>query len=107
MPTLEERGHKEGKEEVNSNPYRAREERSNKRQKSLAPVMLALEKALKKADELLDTQDEGLRLKAIHAVSQLSASYAKVYEAVEMEARLVEVEKTVADHNASAYGLLS
>jgi hypothetical protein len=92
---------------MNSNPYKAREERGSKKQKSLAPVIQTLEKALKKADEILDRQDEALRLKAIHAVSQLSASYARVYVAVEMEARLVEVEKSVAGQTSQGLGLPS
>ena len=90
---------------MNSNPYREREERSTKKQKSLAPAIKAQEKALIKAGELLDTKDEALRLRAIHAVSQLSASYARVYEAVELEARLVEVEKSVVTKAPSAFSI--
>lgn len=87
---------------ANPNPYRAREERSAKKQRSLAPVLDLLERALQKADELLDSEDALLRLKAVHAVSQLSASYARVYEGAELEARLSLLESTRAPQTSGA-----
>jgi hypothetical protein len=40
-----------------------------------------------------------MRLRAAHAISQLAGSYAKIYEAVELESRIMDIE-TMASEQA-------
>lgn len=58
-------------------------------------VTNALNKALDTAEALLDDEDKLLRLKAIHALSQTSATLMKVLEIGEQEARLAAVEEAL------------
>lgn len=50
-------------------------------------------RALTRAGELLEEDDPALSLKAIHAVSQGAAAYARIVEVGELEARLRALER--------------
>lgn len=79
---------------ANPNPSKAR---AAKRQKAkagnLRDVTGLLWDALLTARDLLDDEDSGTRLKAVHALSQTASSYARVYEVGELEARIEALEQ--------------
>ena len=77
----------------NPSPHEARQAKKRKRKPgNLQAVAVKLWAALEAAEELLAEEDPHLRLKAVHAVSQVAGSYAKVYEVGELEARLQALE---------------
>jgi|GEM_PF-2601587 len=53
--------------------------------------------ALQTAEDLLREDDPALKLKAIHALSQVAGTYARVYEVGELEARLAALEAAQVD----------
>lgn len=71
----------------------ARRSRAERRQRALEPLQQALDEAIDKARELLNHTEPGTALRAAHAISQLSSSYVKIYEAVELETRLEALEQ--------------
>ena len=80
----------------NADPTKARQAKKRKRKPgNLQAVAAKLWAALEAAEELLAEDDPHLRLKAVHAVSQVAVSYTKVYEVGELEARLQALEVTL------------
>ena len=82
----------------NPDPLKARQAKKAKRRGkpgSLSDAQAVLWQALRKAGELLEHEDPHLSLKAVHAVSQCAANYAKVLEVGELEARLQALEAEV------------
>jgi len=78
---------------MNNNPSTARKAKAEKRRNALIPAMQAIEKALSTASSILDSgQDATTKLKAVHAVSQAAACYARLYEVGELESRLEVLE---------------
>lgn len=85
---------------ANPNPYKAR--RAKQARQTRAPgdikaVQARLWGALEAACGVLDDpeSDAPLRLRAVHAVTQATATYAKVLEATEFEGRLRALEDQV------------
>ena len=85
----------------NPNPTAARQAKKRKRRGKLGSIedaRVLLWKALQRAGELLDaetvdeagmsTPDNHTALRAIHAISQGAAAYARIVEVGELEARL-------------------
>lgn len=70
----------------------ARRAKAERKQAALAPIQDALDEAIATARDVLHHDDPNLRLRAAHAISQISASYVRIYEAVELESRLDELE---------------
>lgn len=60
--------------------------------RNLQAVAEKLWRALETAEALLEESQPELRLKAVHAVTQAAAAYARVYETGELEARLEALE---------------
>ncbi|MBU3721134.1 MAG: hypothetical protein FGM22_10325 [Burkholderiaceae bacterium] len=82
---------------MNPNPHQARQSRIERKQAALEPIRTALDEAVATAMECLRDPDSSMRLRAAHAISQLAGSYVKIYEAVELEARIVAIESTSAE----------
>ena len=61
----------------------------------LERIANALNKALDRAEEMLDDDDKQLRLKATHALTQTSIALMRVLEVGEQEARLAAVEEAL------------
>ena len=79
----------------NPNPTAARQAKKRKRRGkpgSIEDARALLWKALQRAGDILDNEDDTLSLKAIHAVSQGAAAYARIVEVGELEARLSALE---------------
>ena len=79
----------------NPNPTEARQAKRKKRRGqsgTLEDARALLWRALSRAGELLEEEDPVLSLKAVHAVSQGAAAYARIVEVGEMEARLTALE---------------
>ncbi len=77
----------------NAKPLQARLTRkANSKPKNLQDVAQKLWRALETAEALLEEDSPELRLKAVHAVTQSAAAYARVYEVGELEARLEALE---------------
>lgn len=79
---------------------------------SLADAQKELWHALTTASRLLDAHDRDVRLRACHAVGQLTGSYAKLAQAVELEERVKQLEQRLEAHYEQAerdrrQGLLS
>lgn len=85
----------------NPDPHKARRAKKAKRLKAGAvhDVKLRMWEAIEAAATVLrdPEADPGLRLRACHAVTQSAASYVKVLEASEFEARLAALEDRVGD----------
>jgi hypothetical protein len=77
----------------NPNPYHARLARAAKRASALAPVLEATLEAVERARALLSHDDPVIVLRAVHGVSQASASAAKVYETTELASRVEALEQ--------------
>lgn len=86
----------------NANPSKARQAKKARRRGKPGTVEDArrlLWRALDRAGELLDVEDEegkpdhALALKAIHAISQGAAAYARIVEVGELEARIKALEE--------------
>jgi hypothetical protein len=82
---------------MNPNPHQARRARAERKQSALMHVRTALDESITAAREILNNDDDNLRLRAAHAISQISASYVRLYEAVEMESRLDAIEQRMAE----------
>ena len=79
----------------NPNPVEARQGKRRKRRTqpgTLEDARVLLWKALQRAGDILEDTDPVLSLKAIHAVSQGAAAYARILEVGELEARLAALE---------------
>lgn len=85
----------------NPNPYQARQAKKAKHRcaGNVGDVKVRLWQAVEAAcDVLADPEtDPALRLRAVHAVTQATASYTRVLEAAEFEARLRALEGRVGD----------
>ncbi|WP_034385995.1 hypothetical protein [Deinococcus sp. YIM 77859] len=80
---------------MNPDPVEARQARRRKRRGkpgTLEDARLLLWRALTRAGELLEEEDPALSLKAIHAISQGAAAYARIVEVGELEARIAALE---------------
>jgi len=66
--------------------------RRRKKPGTLEDARALLWRALTRAGELLEEEDPALSLKAIHAISQGAAAYARIVEVGELEARLAALE---------------
>ncbi|WP_293909881.1 hypothetical protein [Deinococcus sp.] len=86
---------------MNPNPTKARQARRSKKRTqpgTLNDARALLWRALSRAGDLLDAEDaEGqpdthTALRAIHAISQGAAAYARIIEVGELEARLAALE---------------
>ncbi len=66
-----------------------------KRSNDLGRAASALRKALKTAVGLLEAPEPATRLRAVHAVAQVSVALVKVEEARSLEARVAELESAV------------
>ena len=80
---------------LNADPMEARQAKRRKRRGkpgSLEDARALLWKALQRAGDILESEDDALSLKAIHAVSQGAAAYARIVEVGELEARLSALE---------------
>lgn len=89
----------------NDNPYRARLAKKKKNVEeaiteagSLQDVLLTQYRALKAAeavllDELEDGRDPNIIRSMVHAISQSTTAYSKLFEAAELEARLAVLEE--------------
>lgn len=79
----------------NADPTKARQAKRARRRGqpgTLEDARALLWRALTRAGELLEEEDPTLSLKAIHAVSQGAAAYARIVEVGELEARLAALE---------------
>ncbi|GHF32285.1 hypothetical protein HNQ07_000429 [Deinococcus metalli] len=79
----------------NPNPHEARQAKRRKRRAqpgTLEDARALLWRALTRAGELLEVEDAGHALKAVHAISQGAAAYARIVEVGELEARLSALE---------------
>lgn len=98
---------------MNSNPTKARQAKQRKRRGkvgSLADVQALLWAALMRAGDLLEAEtisedgqslpDDATALKAVHAISQGAASYARLVTAGELEERLAALEATGEGQNS-------
>lgn len=93
----------------NADPTKARQAKKRKRlgqMGTLDDARALLWKALERAADILESEDAVLTLKAIHAVSQGAAVYARIVEVGELEARLTALEdqKNGEDRNAPGAG---
>lgn len=80
---------------ANPNPVEARQaKRARRRGKpgTLEDARALLWRALTRAGELLEAEDPAHALKAVHAVSQGAAAYARIVEIGELEARIKALE---------------
>jgi hypothetical protein len=84
----------------NKNPLTARLAKAEKRRTALEPIVSTLLKAGKVAEELLDSEDAEIRLRAVHAVNQCVNTFVRVYEVGELEYRIDEIAEAVEKHNA-------
>lgn len=79
----------------NPNPTEARRARKARRRGkpgTLEDARALLWRALTRAGELLEEEDPAHVLKAVHAVSQGAAAYARIVEVGELEARIAALE---------------
>jgi hypothetical protein len=80
---------------MNPNPAEARKaKRARRRGKpgTLEDARVLLWRALTRAGELLEEEDPAYALKAVHAISQGAAAYARIVEVGELEARIAALE---------------
>lgn len=77
----------------NPNPYQARKARAETRARALEPVLEAVLEAVEKARELLYHEDPNVVLRAVHGVSQASASASKVFETTVLAERVEALEQ--------------
>ena len=81
---------------MNPNPNQARKAKGERRRSALLPAIEAVTKALKTATEILETgEDDAIRLRAVHAVSQSAVCFARLYEVGELESRIEALEEAV------------
>jgi|LauGreDrversion4_2_1035121.scaffolds.fasta_scaffold13292_7 hypothetical protein len=79
------------------NPYRARMAKSDRRKTALMPLQEAMQEAIETARAALSHDDVNLRLRAVHAISQIGASFVRLYEAAEIESRIDALESAAAE----------
>ncbi|WP_019586897.1 hypothetical protein [Deinococcus apachensis] len=80
---------------MNPDPKEARQAKRRKRRMksgTLEDARALLWRALTRAGDLLEEEDAALSLKAIHAISQGAAAYARIVEVGELEARIAALE---------------
>lgn len=82
---------------MNPNPYQARQTRIERKRAALEPIREALDEAVTACRESLRDDDPAMRLRAAHAISQLAGSYAKIYEAIELESRMAAMEQSMTE----------
>jgi hypothetical protein len=82
----------------NSNPFHARmAKRRARKPGDLAALKITLWRALLEAERvLLESDDDELSLKAVHALSQASGQYLKLLEIGEFEASIAALEASAA-----------
>lgn len=80
---------------ANPDPYRARSAKAERRQAAMRPIQEAVDKAIETARNVLDDPDPSVRLRAVHAISQIGGTYVRIHEAVELEARLEALESVI------------
>lgn len=82
---------------ANSQPFQARMARKQIRKPGDLPALTrVLWRAILEAQEIMDTaESEELRLRAVHAIGQTAATYARLLEVGEHEARLAALEAHV------------
>jgi hypothetical protein len=82
----------------NPNPWRARQEKKRIRKpRNLAALQLKVWRALCEAEGVLEgAEDSELKLKAIHGISQCAGQYVRLWEAGELEARVLALEQRLA-----------
>ena len=96
---------------ANPNPHKARQALKLKQRRkagSLSDALLIQWRALKAAETAMyaagKAGDRPGTLKAVHAITQASTAYAKLIEVGELEARLMELEKSLEQRrNGRAY----
>lgn len=89
----------------NPNPSAARAAKRKKKVASygdLKALRGKLWEAIEAASDSLGSEDEGVRLKACHAMTQTATAYSRLIEATEFEARLRAVEKAQTGRKTSA-----
>jgi hypothetical protein len=81
----------------NSQPFQARLAKKQIRKAGDLPALIrTLWHAIVEAREILDTtESEDTKLRAVHAIGQTAATYARLLEVGEHEARLVAVEEAL------------
>ena len=86
----------------NPNPYHGRRAKRSKRLRAgdVSDVKERVWEAVEAACAVLHDPeaDCGLRLRAVHAITQAAASYTKILESAEFEARLNALERKVEAH---------
>jgi hypothetical protein len=104
---------------ANADPTKARQAKKRKRRGSPGSIEDAralLWKALQRAGELLEAEimedgvsrpDNHTALRAIHAISQGAAAYARIVEVGELEARLSTLENAAAEEQTTSGPRLS
>lgn len=75
------------------NPYRARMAKAERRKASLQPLQDAMQDAIETARAMLTHDDDGMRLRAVHAISQIGGAFVRLYEAAEIESRIDALEQ--------------
>ncbi len=90
-------------------PHKAREAKKRRRIRKLGDLTdmrRKLWQAITTAEDVLldDQSDAVMQLKAVHAITSASTAYAKLIEVGELEARLSELEASLANRqNGRAY----
>lgn len=82
----------------NPNPHKARQaKKAKQRAGTIQDVQEKVWTAILTAEQVLTKEgaDDTLRLRAVHAITQAAASYVKITETGELEARLAELEKAI------------
>lgn len=80
----------------NPNPSSARRAKKSKRVRAagdLSELRAVLWSGIETAAGSLDSQDDAVRLRAVHAITQATGAYTKLVEASEFETRLAAVER--------------
>lgn len=89
---------------ANPDPSKARQVRRKKKRGkpgTLEDARALLWRALSRAGDLLEEEDPALSLKAIHAISQGAAAYARIVEVGELEARIAALEGGTGEEEGS------
>lgn len=77
-------------------PHVARRAKKARRAGTVEDVRLKLWNALLRAEDvLMDADDTATVLRAVHAMTQGAAAYARIVDAGELEARLAALEETM------------
>jgi len=88
---------------VDTRPHVARAAKKRKRIRKagdLQAVKRRLWEAIENAVAIMRTaEDDALVLRCVHAITQATASYTKIIESAEIEARVTELERTMLHKN--------